>query len=35
VEAEGAARDGFADRAGMLAGLLEGGPTQAIFESVS
>ncbi len=35
VEAEGAARDGFTDRADMLAGLLEGGLTQAVFESVA
>lgn len=32
VEAEGASRDGFTDRAGLLAGLLEGEVSQALFE---
>jgi hypothetical protein len=32
VEAEGASRDGFTDRAGMLAGLLEEGVAQTLFE---
>ena len=32
VEAEGASRDGFGDRAGMLAGMLDGGLDQAVFE---
>lgn len=32
VEAEGASRDGFGDRAGLLDGLLDGGLDQAVFE---
>ncbi len=32
VEAEGASRDGFTDRAGMLGGLLEGELEQTLYE---
>ena len=35
VEAEGASRDGFADRAGLLAGLLDGEIEQTLFEVVA
>jgi hypothetical protein len=32
VEAEGASRDGFSDRAGMLTGALDGDVAQTLFE---
>ena len=32
VEADGASRDGFSDRAGMLGGLLEGELEQTLYE---